>query len=200
MPLICICSINKSFVWRQKVNAEKKIIMSVSFQQIDALFSMHTHRLEAIILFSILFTHAYTNMCTHSCTRKQVLCCLTGNGMNKRTEFWGLSTLIILASISGTVRAISIQFLSCSKIFFPLTILSLPRFLSWSVIGEPSYLITLCHPSYIVALICSFNKYSLTFNNHSLTLIFRKALKTVVGKAGKRGRLLPNPHSPPNTA
>lgn len=109
MPLICICSINKSFVWRQKVNAEKKIIMSVSFQQIDALFSMHTHRLEAIILFSILFTHAYTNMCTHSCTRKQVLCCLTGNGMNKRTEFWGLSTLIILASISGTVRAISIH-------------------------------------------------------------------------------------------
>lgn len=58
---------------------KNKIIMSVSFQQIAALFSMHLRRPGVIILSPLPLKHECTNMYTQSHTRKEELFCATGN-------------------------------------------------------------------------------------------------------------------------
>ena len=61
------CSIEKSLVWRQKVNAEKENNYEcILIANCSTVLCAHTHSPEAIILSPVHFTHACMSVCAHS--------------------------------------------------------------------------------------------------------------------------------------
>lgn len=69
MPLMCTCSIEKSLVWRQKLNAEKENNYEcILLANCSTVLYAHTHSPGAVILSPVHFTHACMNMCAPSHT------------------------------------------------------------------------------------------------------------------------------------
>lgn len=69
MPLMCTCSIEKSLVWRQKLNAEKENNYEcILLANCSTVLYAHTHSPGAVILSPVHFTHACMNMCAQSHT------------------------------------------------------------------------------------------------------------------------------------